>query len=90
MNLELYAEFRLPEGGAGLSQAQMIALAESTIGTLQSNQAVLDITSYNELDEADRAAGYDIQMRKSSRLEACLTQSISGILDGLVHQFAIW
>jgi len=72
MNLELYAEFRLPEGGAGLSQAQMIALAESTIGTLQSNQAVLDITSYSDLDEADRAAGYDIQMPKKLPLGSML------------------
>ncbi len=62
MSLELYAEFRLPEGGAGLSQEQMIALAGSILGASPSDQAMLDMSSYSDLDEAERAAGYNIQM----------------------------
>lgn len=62
MSFELYAEFQRPVGGAGLSQAQMIAVAESTMGALSSEQALLDTSSYRNLDEAERAAGYAIQM----------------------------
>ncbi|MHC1770177.1 MAG: hypothetical protein AB9907_00320 [Flexilinea sp.] len=62
ISFELYTEFRLPEGGAGLSQTQMIALAESIMGSSSSDQTVLDTNSYRDLDEAERAAGYNIQI----------------------------
>lgn len=62
MSLEMYAEFRPPEGGAGLSKEQMIALAESILGSSSSNQALLDMNSYSDLAEAELVAGHNIHM----------------------------